>query len=274
MNSLNLYTAPEIMQNYVELGKKKTLSPALKLLLLGVASGIMIGLGGVVVNTAVHAVDNPGLLRLIGGLIFPFGLGVVILTGMELFTGNCMIITSVLDKKATLAGMLRNWFYVYLGNLAGGLMLSAGIVASGQLDLNGGLLAAYTIKVAAFKCGLAFGPALILGIFCNLIVCLAVLCSLAAKDVAGRILGAYIPIAFFVISGFEHSVANMYFIPAGILAMLNPDYAAVAAAAGVDTAALSWSGFFISNLIPVTLGNIIGGAAIAVLLWVSHNKMK
>ena len=193
----NILSGPEVLAGYASaIGKKKAESPAWTLFLLGIVAGLMIGLGAVAAGTASHAVDNVGLARMISGLLFPFGLAMVMLMGSELFTGNTMIFISVLDRKATVAGMLKNWTCVYFGNMAGSLLLAAGMVYSGQLNLGGGSLAVYVIKTAISKCSLSFGPAVILGILCNILVCLGVLCSLAAKDVTGRILGAYIPVVF------------------------------------------------------------------------------
>jgi formate/nitrite transporter len=232
----------------------------------------MIGFGAAVSNTACHAIGNQSLARVAGGLLFPFGLGMVMLTGAELFTGNCMMVISLLDGETNLSKTLKNWFCVYLGNMTGGILLAIGVAASGQLNLGDGALALYTIKVAAAKCNLTFGPAVLLGIFCNILVCLGVLCSLSAKDTSGRILGAYIPVAFFVICGFEHSVANMYYIPAGIFALNISDYAAAAIETGLSVSALGWGNFLKANLLPVTVGNIIGGAGIAALLWYCHAR--
>ncbi|GHS95709.1 FdhC protein [Synergistales bacterium] len=268
----NFFSAPEVMQNYVEIGKKKAESPTYKLILLGIVAGFLIGAGAVVANTASHAVTNPGIARVVSGLLFPFGLAMVMLMGVELFTGNCMIFISLLANRTNLYGMLRNWALVYLGNMIGGLLLAYSIVVCGQLNLNGGALALHTIRLATGKCALAFAPALITGILCNILVCLGVLCSLAGRDSVSRILGAYIPVVFFIIGGFEHSVANMYYIPAGIMAMGVPEYAAAAAAAGVNTASLGWGNFLFVNLVPVTIGNIIGGAGIATILWFCHAR--
>ncbi|MDR0585370.1 MAG: formate/nitrite transporter family protein, partial [Treponema sp.] len=131
-------------------------------------------------------------------------------------------------------------------------------------------LAAFTIRVASAKCALPFANALVSGIFCNLLVCIGVFLALASKDVPGRFMGTYLPVCFFVICGFEHSVANMYYIPAGLMALQVPAYAAKAAELGVITAALTWGGFFTVNLVPVTLGNIVGGGAFACLMWFCH----
>jgi formate/nitrite transporter len=168
--------------------------------------------------------------------------------------------------------MLRNWFYVYTGNLAGGLVLAFMIAASGHLDYNGGALALHTIKVAVSKCAIPFFHAVLLGIFCNVLVCMGVLCSLTAKDTFGRIAGAYLPVAFFVIGGFEHSIANMYYIPAGLFAHGVEVYARMASDAGLATGALSWGNFFARNLLPVTVGNIIGGAGTGLLFWFCHAR--
>jgi formate/nitrite transporter len=232
----------------------------------------MIALGGAAANTAAHSAASAGAGRMAAGLLFPFALGIIMLTGMELFTGNCMIAISVLAKKASLRGMLKNWGAVYAGNFAGGLLVAASCAFFGQMDLSGGGLAVYTINLAAAKCALPFGTALVFGVLCNALVCLGVLCSLSAKDTAGRILGAYIPVALFVICGFEHSVANMFFVPAGLFANAVPEYSAAAALAGVDTSALTWGAFLLNNLLPVTIGNIVGGAGIAAALWKGHRK--
>lgn len=267
-------TAPQIVERYVELGTKKASKPVWVLVLLGIIAGFIIAMGSAVTNTAAHAVENVSAARIICGLLFPFGLGMVMLLGAELFTGNCMIVVSVIEKKAKVAGMLKNWLAVYIGNMIGAMLTAAACVYSGQLGYSGGMLAVYTIKVAVAKCTLSFGPAVVLGILCNILVCAGVLCSISAKDTTGRIVGAYIPVVFFVLCGFEHSVANMYYIPAGIFASKVPEYALFAAESGYDISSLSWSNFFITNLLPVTIGNIIGGAALVVILWVCHVKHK
>ncbi len=271
---MNLFVPAEIVLNYSATGAKKAAMSAWKLLLLGAFAGLMIAFGGAVTNTAAHSIENVSAARIISGLLFPFGLVMVMLTGAELFTGNCLISISVLNGEATLGGMLRNWLLSYSGNFLGALLLAAGCVFFGQLQYSSGGLAVYTIKLAAAKCAVTFPNAFVMGFFCNVLVCLGVLCSLSAKDTAGRVLGAYIPVAFFVICGFEHCVANMYYIPAGLFAMGVPEYAAKALEAGVDTAALTWGGFFLHNLIPVTLGNILGGLAVGISMWAAHLKKK
>lgn len=266
----SMLSGAEVMAAYADtFGKKKAGSSALKLFLLGIVSGLIIGLSAVAAGAVTHAIQNAGTARLVAGLIFPFGLGIIMLLGTELFTGNTMIFISVLNKSASVAGMIKNWLCVYFGNMVGSVIIALGIVYSGQLSLSRGTFAVYAISTAALKSSLSFGPAFMLGFLCNILVCLGVLCSLTAKGTTGRILGAYIPVALFIMGGFEHCVANMYYIPAGIFAMANPTYAALAAQAGINTAALGWQGF-VMNLLPVTMGNILGGVFISTLLWAAH----
>jgi len=261
----------EFIPFYAQVGAKKTTNSTGRLALLAILSGFLIACGGVVANTAGHALTNAGVSRVVCGLIFPFGLIMVILTGAELFTGNCLITISLLEKKAKLAGMLRNLVIVYLGNLVGSLLMAAAIVYSGQLDLSGGLLAVHTIRTAAAKCAIPFGKALVLGVLCNILVCIAVMCALCGKSLPGRAVGAFVPICFFVIGGFEHCVANMYYIPAGLMAAGVPQYAQMAQEAGVNLSALSLTGA-LGNLIPVTAGNIIGGCGLAALIWATQKQ--
>ncbi|MDR1541746.1 MAG: formate/nitrite transporter family protein [Clostridiales bacterium] len=267
---MNFLNPTEVILNYVEAGKKKAERPLGKMILLAILAGMLIAFGGVVSNTAVHAIQNLGVARLVSGLVWPIGLAIVMLLGGELFLGNTMMVVSVLDKKTNLRALLKNWFFVYLGNLFGGLTISAMIAASGQLRLNEGSLAIFTIKTAVNKVSMGFGAAVLMGILCNLLVCAAVLCSSTAKDTAGRIMGAYIPIFYFITGGFENAVANMYLAPVGIFALKVPEYAQHANAIGIDTSVLTWGNIFAQNLLPVTIGNIIGGVAIGVIMWCGH----
>lgn len=260
----------EFVTSYGLIGARKTEIPAVRLFLLGVLAGIFIALGGAVTNTAAHAVANVSAARVLCGVLFPAGLIMVIFTGAELVTGNCLISISVLEGKASPGGMARNWGLSYLGNFAGSLALAAACVFGGQLNYSDGGLAVYTIRLAAAKCALPFGRAVVLGVLCNLLVCTAVMCALCARDAAGRAVGAFVPICVFVICGFEHCVANMYYIPAGIWAAAVPRYAGLARAAGVDLAALTWGNFFLRSLLPVTLGNLLGGAGLGTILWIGH----
>lgn len=271
---VNFYSPAEIAENQAAAGVKKVSYPFGKSMVLAILAGMLIAFAAAASSTAAHSVANVGLARTITAAIFPFGLGMVVLMGAELFTGSCLIATSALDKRVRLITMLKNWLLVYIGNFIGSIIVAAGCAFSGQFKYSAGGLAVATIKTAAAKCALPFGSALILGIFCNVLVCLGVLLALSAKDTSGKILGAYLPVFFFVISGFEHSVANMYYIPAGIFAKMNPVYAQLAATAGVDVSKLTWGNFLLGNLLPVTLGNIIGGVAVGALLWYCFLRKK
>ena len=267
---MNLYTPADAVATYRDAGVKKASLSIWKMLILGILAGAFIAFAGALTNTAVHSLTNVSVIRIVCGLLFPFGLIMVILSGAELFTGNTMMVIAVLEKKAKFASMLRNWLFVYIGNFIGGVLVAIGCAFSGQMNYSSGGLAVYTIKTAVGKCSLAFGDAIVLGIMCNILVCLAVLISVSAKDVPGKVLGAYIPVAVFVLLGFEHSVANMYYVPAGLFALNVPEYAAKAVEAGIDTSMLTWGNFLLRNLLPVTIGNIIGGAGLGAALWACH----
>ncbi|WP_165170761.1 formate/nitrite transporter family protein [Adlercreutzia sp. ZJ242] len=269
-----LFTPTEITDNYMSASVGKAASPAWRLLVLGVAAGLLIGLGAVTSSTAAHALDNAGLVRLVSGLIFPMGLIMVVLLGTELFTGNALMVTAALDGRISWGRLARNWAIVYVGNLVGAVALAALMAFFGQLNIGGGDLAVYTAKVAASKDALPWGNAFVLGIFCNLMVCIAVYLGNAAQDAAGRMMGLYVPVMGFVLAGFEHCVANMYYIPAGIFAYLNPAYTQMIVDAGINTAVLDFGTFVTANLVPVTLGNIVGGVLVGVVMYACHGTKK
>lgn len=252
-------------------GKSKL--PVVKMFLLGILAGAFIAFGAEASSLAAHNVTQVGIQRLIMGCVFPVGLIMVVLLGTELFTGNCMMVAAVADKRVKFAMLLRNWVVVYLGNLVGAALIVLLVSATGQLGYSSNGLAVLTIKIAAAKTGLSFGAALAGGILCNVLVCVAVLLAMASKSIIGKIMGIWFPIMAFVLSGFEHSVANMYYIPAGIFASMNPAYAAAAQEAGVNMANLNALGF-LGNIVPVTLGNIVGGTAIALVMWFCFGRNK
>ena len=269
---MNLFTPKECAANYAVVGAAKTRMPLARIFLLAMLAGFLIAVAGAVTNTAAHTIDNVGAARIVCGLLFPFGLAMVVLTGAELFTGNTLISISLLDGQASMAGMLRNWAVAYLGNAVGAVLVAAGCAFGGQFNYSGGQLAVFTMTLAAAKCALPAGGAVILGILCNILVTAGVLLSLSAKDLTGRVVGAYMPVAFFVICGFEHCIANLYYIPAGLFAKTIPAYAVLAAESGVDLSALTWGNFLLKNLLPVTAGNIIGGAGMGTLFWYCHGR--
>jgi formate/nitrite transporter len=200
----------------------------------------------------------------------------VIVAGGELFTGNTMIIAGVLERKVQIGAMLKNWLFVYLGNFIGSLFIAWMMARSGLFDSGAYLLGGVTVKIAAYKVGLTFFQAFLLGVMCNWLVCLAVWMATGAKDIAGKLLAIFFPIWLFITSGFEHSVANMYYIPAGILAKANPNWASAAGSLGVTPeklAHLTWGSFLMGNLIPVTLGNIAGGGIfVAGIYWFAYKR--
>ncbi len=259
MEVKGMFTPDQVANNYISTGAKKSEMSIPKMLVLGILAGMFIACAAVASNTASATVGNASLAKVLGALSFPVGLAMVLLAGSELFTGNCLIIISVLEKKARLTGMLKNWLFVYIGNFIGSVFVALIVYYSGQMDLFGGAVAVATIKTAAAKCSLSFGKAFLLGIMCNFLVCIAVWISFAAQDVAGKIAGLFLPIMTFVLCGYEHSVANMYYIPAGILAAGNSAYSEAAAESVANIGNISIVNFLGHNLIPVTLGNIVGG---------------
>ena len=254
----------------VNVGKAKTSNSIVKLLLLGFMAGAFIAFGGVGANTVSATITNGSVAKACGAMIFPAGLAMVLIAGSELFTGNSLISVSVLNKDVKASAMIKNWVCVYIGNFIGSVFVAWLCFVANQYGLFNNAVAVNTIGVAASKCSLQFGPALASGILCNILVCIAVWMSFAAKQVADKIIAIYLPIVAFVLAGFEHCVANMYFIPAGIFAASNPTYAAAAVEAGKNLANLTWGNMFVTNLLPVTIGNIIGGCIVGLVYWLIY----
>lgn len=263
MNEKKMLTPAEIAEYTVETAKKKAALSTMSQLLLGVLAGAFIAFASQGSNMAAfNLFSNPatfGMGKALAGAIFGTGLMLVILAGGELFTGNTLMIAAVMMKKITPRQMFKNWAMVYSGNFIGAMLVTFMIVYSGQLNSGDALLGGQTIKIAAYKVNLPFISALFLGIMCNWLVTLAVWLSYGAKDMAGKILAIFFPIWLFITSGFEHSIANMYYIPAGILAKANPAWAEASHLSAEILSTLTWKNFLIGNLLPVTLGNIIGG---------------
>jgi formate/nitrite transporter len=253
----------EILDGVIEAGEEKGNSSFLRLAVLGFLAGAFIALAAAGSNVAAYnLLSNPdtyGIGKALAGAVFTTGLMLVVAAGGELFTGNTMMVASLASGKTTWAKMARNWVIVYLANMAGALMVAYFIVVSGNLEASAGLLGGVTIKIAAGKTSLTFIQGVILGILCNWLVCLGVWIAYGADTMTGKLLGCFFPIWLFVTSGFEHSVANMYYIPAGILAKGQETYLNLSGVTGEMLQSLNWSGFFLGNLIPVTLGNIVGG---------------
>lgn len=257
---MNLFSPAEVAKNYIATGKAKVNQTIPKMIILGILAGAFIAFGGVASTTVAVSIPYASFGKFIGACVFPGGLAMVLLAGSELFTGNCLLTIPLLEKEIRFSGMIKNWVFVYIGNLIGGLLIGAGVVFSHQPALFENGMAVSVISTAVSKCSMTFPDAFIKAILCNFLVCIAVWISFAAKDVVGKIVGLFFPIMMFVLCGFEHSVANMYFISAGLFAKNVPAFAQAAADAGINTSALTWGAFFGKNLLPVTLGNIVGGA--------------
>lgn len=269
---MNLFTAAETTANYASAGAAKAKLPVSKMLLLGILAGFLIGFPSCVTNMATYALDNNSTVRMVSGLLFAFGLGMVVVSGAELFTGNTLITISVLDKKATLAGMLRNWVFVYIGNFIGSMALSFICAQFGWLSAGSNALAAYSMKVAAGKMTMPFENAFFMGVLCNILVTIGVLLSLSGKDGISRFIGAWAPVMFFVTCGFNHSIADMTYCMLGLFAKGNAAYVEAAESAGVALESLTWGNYFVGNLIPVTLGNLVGGVCVGALFWFAYLK--
>ena len=197
----------------------------------------------------------------------------VIIAGGELFTGNTLITIGVLEKKIKLKDMLSNWFFVYLGNFVGAVFIAYMMNMSGLFNSGDNMLGGITLKIAAYKTHLTFSQAFYLGIMCNWLVCIAVWMSYGAKDIIGKCFAIFFPISLFITSGFEHSIANMYYIPAGILAKSNASWVEASGLTAEKLAHLNWSTFITKNLVPVTIGNIVGGVIlVAGVYWFTYYK--
>jgi formate/nitrite transporter len=251
---------------------KKVQASALKLTILGIFAGVYIGFGAQLAIMITHDMAGflgVGMAKLIGGAVFSVGLMLVVIAGAELFTGNNLIFLSVLDRQVSVGKWLRNWMIVFIANLAGSLLLVLLMYWSGLWKANGDLVGAKALSIANAKVNLTFLQAFARGILCNWLVCLAVWMAVSAGTVIGKVWAIFFPIMAFVASGFEHSVANMFFIPMGLV--LKGQTAIVTAAGLTDKLAHLTVGGMVMNLIPVTLGNIIGGAFfVATLYWVVY----
>lgn len=257
------YNIKETIDKYIAGCQVKSRTSAGRLLGKAVLAGVMIGMGAGISSVAAHTIADVGLARLLAGVVFPVGLMMVILMGAELFTGDCLVCMGVLDKKQKFGNFAKLLFLVYIGNFLGAVLIALLFSVSGQWDYSSGMLGAYTIKVALGKANVTFLEGVVSGVLCNILVCAAVLMATSAKDVAGKLLACFFVIMMFVVGGFEHCVANMYYITAGLLAKLNPEYVNLALNSYGFSAeyieSLNIYNFLVTNLIPVTIGNVIGG---------------
>ena len=251
--TIDAYTPAKMAELVENIGVKKAALPAVPTLMLGILAGVFIAFGAMFYTLVItNQYMGLGSARLVGGIAFSLGLILVVVGGAELFTGNNLIVMAWADRKITTTRLLRNWGLVYIANLSGAVGAAALMFWSGTLSFGDGAVAETALEIAIAKVNINPLQAFIRGILCNVLVCLAIWLCFAAHDVAGKILAIIFPISACVALGFEHSVANMSFIPLGML---------------ISGGEISVTGF-LSNLIPVTLGNIVGGGLfVAIVYW-------
>jgi len=255
----SLLSPTEIIESTIEVGMKKVRRNTSQMFLLGVLAGIFIAFGGYLSTVVIHdfPIASNGLKSLLQGAIFPVGLILVVVAGAELFTGNNLIFIGALEGKVSKSELLKNWGLIYFGNFVGSVVFAWLIYQAGLFNTSGGELGAAHVSIAAGKASLTFGQAFFQGVLCNIAVCLAVWMAIGAKDMVGKSIAAWVPVMAFVTGSFEHSIANMYYFPAAIMARQEAAVAAIIGSEGL--AGVSWTGL-LYNLVPVTLGNIVGGA--------------
>lgn len=272
---------PEIAARAEDVGAKKCALPFWTLLVLGILAGAFIALGAVFSTTVAAGGEYSslsfGLHRLLVGFAFCLGLVLVVTGGAELFTGNNLIVMAWARRRVTTRGLLRNWGIVYLGNAIGALGTAVLVLLAKQHEMAHGMVGDAALRIGVAKVGYTFVQAVALGILCNALVCLAVWIAMGARTIMGRIAAIIFPITAFVAAGFEHSVANMYFVPYAMgLNYFYPEAVMAAAKTASSEPAvweLSVDAFLVNNLLPVTIGNIIGGAVlVAAVYWFVYLK--
>ena len=256
------------------IGIKKAATPFLQLFSLAVLAGSFIAAGAffaTTVSVGASGILPYGIIRLLMGLAFCLGLILVVVGGAELFTGNNLIIMAWASRKISTLALLRNWLIVYFGNFVGSFLTAVLLFWTKQYSFSDGAVGVTILKIAVSKVNLDFFQAIALGIICNALVCMAVWLTYSARSTMDKIAAIIFPITAFVAAGFEHSVANMYFIPIALL--VKDGDPAFAAKTAVDVSSLTWTSFLIGNLLPVTIGNIIGGAVlVGVVYWLIFLK--
>ncbi len=254
------FSPKEIAERVETVGVAKARLPLLPMIMLGILAGAFIGLGALYFTlVAADANLTFAVRRVLGGVCFSLGLILVVVAGAELFTGNNLIAMAWADGKLSSAEMARNWIVVCLANFAGAAGLALLVFHSGHTEMNNNAVALQYVKIAAAKCTLSFGTAFFSGVLCNILVCLAVWMALAGRSVMDKVVAIVFPISAFVAAGFEHSVANMYFLMLGMLLKGH-----VPAVPNMD--AITWSGLF-GNMAPVILGNLLGGSGFVALVY-------
>ena len=251
---LDALPPPEMARKAEQVGVTKAGLDTATTFALSVLAGAFIAMGAVfATTTTAGGGDLPyGVARLLGGLTFSLGLILVVVAGAELFTGNNLIVMAWASRRVSTVRLLRNWAIVYLGNFVGAIATAGLLYGAKQYELGDGAVGLQAVSIAATKTSYGWVQAFLLGAFCNALVCLAVWLCYSARTTADKVLAIIPPIAAFVAAGFEHSVANMYFIPYGLFVESSEGFA--------DAPNLTWASFLWDNLAPVTLGNVVGGA--------------
>jgi len=265
--SVDAYSPKEIAARIESVGVTKSSGEPLRVFALAILAGAFIAFGAVFYTVVTHdsAGVSAGVMRLLGGLSFCLGLILVVIAGAELFTGNNLIVMAYVDGKVSLKQLLANWTIVFIGNFVGAVGILLLIYLSGHWQIGGGAVGAKVLAIANAKVNLTWMEAFTRGILCNILVCLAVWLCFAGRTVVDKVLAILFPITAFVAMGFEHSVANMYFISAGLLAKQQPELVQLVGNMNLDS--LTTSSFLFNNLLPVTLGNIIGGSVFVGLFY-------
>jgi formate transporter len=267
---LDALMPPEMARRAEEIGARKAAMDAVTAFTLAVLAGAFVALGGVFATTALAGAGSApwGPVRVLAGVAFSVGLILVVVGGAELFTGNNLIVMAWASGRVPTRALLRNWLIVFAGNFSGASATAALVYLAGTHRGGGGAFGATALAIAHAKVQLGFTQAVALGVLCNTLVCLAVWLTLSARTTADRVLAIIPPISAFVAAGFEHSVANMYFVPLGLLiTSLDPVFAATAGGPMPPGRALTWGAFLGRNLLPVTIGNVIGGAVLVGLVY-------
>ncbi len=261
----------EMAVKAAETGVKKTGLDLLRMFLLAILAGAFIAMGAIFATTvsAGGSALPYGIVRLLAGITFTLGLILVVVSGSELFTGNSLIIIAFANRRISLGALLRNWGVVYLGNFVGAVLTAYLMFLTRQYTFGSGSIGLAALNTGEAKTALGFVQAIVLGIFCNALVCMAVWMCYSARSTIDKILAIIPPISAFVAAGFEHSIANMYFIPVALFIkqLGTPAFFEAIKKTPADFPHLTWSNFFLANLLPVTIGNIIGGVVMVGLMY-------
>ena len=261
-SGFDAYAPDEIARRVEEAGVAKARRPWPANAMLGVLGGAFIAIGCLWFTlVASDASLGFAATRIVGGFVFSVGLILVVVAGAELFTGNNLLAMAWADRRISSAELLRNWALVFATNAIGATGMAALAVLSGYCDMNGAAVARAAVRIAAAKASMPFWTAFFAGVLCNVLVCLAIWLAMAGHTVVDKIAGIVMPIAAFVGAGFEHSVANMYFLPLGIYLRDKVDVTGIRGIENLDLAA------YVHNLVPVTLGNIVGGSGFVALVY-------